>query len=59
VQSFEYRFSRTLCAEPAGAPRQSTAEAFNSFSQLDLNLNKGNTLKFVAALFPKRSVISA
>src|SRR5258708_7875975 len=54
VQSFEYRFSRTYVPSQLAPRDNSTAEAFNSFTQLDLNLNKGNTLKFVAALFPEK-----
>ena len=54
VQSFEYRFSRTYVPSQVAPRDNSTAEAFNSFTQLDLNLNKGNTLKFVAALFPEK-----
>src|SRR5437667_5966307 len=54
LQSFEYRFSRIYVPSQLAPRDNSTAEAFNSFTQLDLNLNKGNTLKFVAALFPEK-----
>lgn len=54
VQSFEYRFSRIYVPSLTAPRDNSTAEAFNSFTQLDLNLNKGNTLKFVGALFPEK-----
>jgi hypothetical protein len=54
VQSFEYRFSR-IYVPSLKAPRDnSTAEAFNSFTQFDLIINKRNTLKFVGALFPEK-----
>ena len=54
VQSFEYRFSRVYVPSQLAPRDNTTAEAFNSFTQLDLNVNKGNTLKFVAALFPEK-----
>src|SRR5207253_2545810 len=54
VQSFEYRFSRIYVPSLVAPRDNSTAEAFNSFTQLDLNLNKGNTVKFTAALFPEK-----
>jgi hypothetical protein len=54
VQSFEYRFSRTYVPSLAAPSDNSTAEAFNSFTQLDLTVNKGNTLKFVGAIFPEK-----
>jgi len=54
LQSFEYRFSR-LRVPSLSAPRNdSTSEAFNSFSQIDLTLNKNNRAKFVAAFFPEK-----
>ena len=54
LQSFEYRFSRTYVPSQAPPRDNATAEAFNSFTQLDLNLNKRNTLKFAGALFPEK-----
>src|SRR5207245_457199 len=54
VQSFEYRFSRTYVPSQLAPRDNSTAEAFNSFTQLDLTVNKRNTLKFVGALFPEK-----
>jgi hypothetical protein len=54
VQSFEYRFSRTYVPSLLAPRDNSTAEAFNSFTQLDLTVNKRNTLKFVGALFPEK-----
>src|SRR6266403_91540 len=54
LQSFEYRFSR-IYVPSLSAPRDnSTSEAFNSFTQLDLTVNSANRLKFVAALFPEK-----
>src|SRR5437588_2294623 len=54
LQSFEYRFSR-IYVPSLSAPRDnSTSEAFNSFTQLDLTVNSTNRLKFVAALFPEK-----
>ncbi len=54
VQSFEYRFSRTYVPSLAAPRDNSTAEAFNSFTQLDLNVNQRHTMKFVGALFPEK-----
>ena len=54
LQSFEYRFSR-IYVPSLSAPRDnSTSEAFNSFTQLDLTVNSANRLKFVGALFPEK-----
>src|SRR5207245_3932678 len=54
LQSFEYRFSR-IYVPSLSAPRDnSTSEAFNSFTQLDLTVNSSNRLKFVGALFPEK-----
>ena len=54
LQSLEYRFTRTRVPslEPPGD--DSTSEAFNSFTQFDFNINKTNSAKFVAALFPQK-----
>jgi hypothetical protein len=54
MQSFEYRFSRSRVPSLSEPGDESTLEAFESFTQLDLNLNKRNTLKFVGALFPQK-----
>jgi hypothetical protein len=54
LQSFEYRFSRARVPSLPAPGDESTLEAFESFSQLDLNINKRNTLKFVGALFPEK-----
>ncbi len=54
VQSFEYRFSRTRVFSLQAPHDDSTLEGFNSFTQLDLIINKSNSLKFVGALFPQK-----
>jgi hypothetical protein len=54
LQSFEYRFSRARVPSLSAPGDESTLEAFESFTQLDLNINKRNTLKFVGALFPEK-----
>lgn len=54
LQSFEYRFSRARVPSLSAPGDESTLEAFESFTQLDLNINKRNTLKFVGALFPQK-----
>ena len=55
LQSFEYRFSRLRVPSLSAPNNDSTSEAFNSFSQIDLTLNKNNRAKFVAAFFPEKS----
>lgn len=54
LQSFEYRFTRARVPGIAEPGDDSTSESFNSFTQLDLNINKNNQMKFVAALFPRK-----
>ena len=54
LQSFEYRFSRVRVPSLKAPVDDSTAEAFSSFTQLDLTVNDSNRLKFVAALFPEK-----
>ena len=54
LQSFEYRFSRIYVPSLSAPVDNSTSEAFNSFTQLDLTLNSRNRLKFVGALFPEK-----
>ena len=54
LQSFEYRFTRTRVPSLASPVDQSMSEAFNSFTQIDLNINKTNSAKLVAALFPQK-----
>ena len=54
LQSFEYRFTR-IYAPSQPAPNNSTVyEGYNSFTQIDWNINKGNMLRFNAALFPNK-----
>lgn len=54
LQSFEYRYSRVRVPSLKAPVDDSTAEAFNSFTQLDLIINDGNRLKLVAAIFPEK-----
>ena len=54
LQSFEYRFSRVYVPSLSAPRDNSTSEAFNSFTQLDLTVNSANRLKFVAAFFPEK-----
>ena len=54
IQSFEYRFSRVRVPSLAKPHDDSTSEAFNSFTQFDLTVNKNNRAKFVAAFFPQK-----
>jgi hypothetical protein len=54
LQSFEYRFSRIYVPSLSAPGDNSTSEAFNSFTQLDLTVNSRNRLKFVGALFPEK-----
>ena len=54
LQSFEYRFSRIYVPSQPKPDDNSVLEGLNSFTQLDLNINAGNVLKFNAALFPSK-----
>ena len=54
LQSFEYRFSRIYVPSLSAPHDNSTAEAFNSFTQLDLTINARNRAKFVGAIFPEK-----
>src|SRR5437899_1346629 len=54
LQSFEYRFSRIYVPSLSAPHDNSTSEAFNSFTQLDLTVNSSNKLKFVGSLFPEK-----
>ncbi|MGH9970570.1 MAG: TonB-dependent receptor [Pyrinomonadaceae bacterium] len=54
LQSLEYRFTRTRVPSLAAPGDDSTSETFNSFTQFDFNINKTNTAKFVAAVFPQK-----
>jgi len=53
LQSFEYRFTRVRVPGLPSPRNDFTSSAFNSFSQIDLNINKNNRAKFVAAFFPQ------
>lgn len=54
LQSLEYRFTRTRVSSLAAPADDSTSESYSSFTQLDLSLNKTNSVKVVAALFPQK-----
>jgi hypothetical protein len=53
LQSFEYRFTRVRVPSLPSPRNDFTSTAFNSFSQIDLNINKNNRAKFVVAFFPQ------
>ena len=55
LQSFEYRFTRVRVPSLAKPYDDSTSEAFNSFTQFDLTVNKNNQIKFVASIFPQKA----
>ncbi len=52
LQSFEYRFSRIYVPSQPKPNNNFIQEGFNSFTQIDWNINKSNSLKFNAAIFP-------
>ncbi|HEY0320047.1 MAG TPA: carboxypeptidase regulatory-like domain-containing protein [Pyrinomonadaceae bacterium] len=54
LQSFEYRFTRTRVPSLVKPVDDSTSEAFNSFSQADLIINKYNRVKFIVSFFPQK-----
>ena len=54
LQSFEYRFSRNYVPGQPKPDNNILQEGVNSFTQLDLNINKSNVLKFNAAIFPQK-----
>jgi hypothetical protein len=54
LQSLEYRFTRTRVPSIKAAGDETTSENFSSFTQFDLSINKSNSAKFVAALFPQK-----
>ncbi|HEV7902276.1 MAG TPA: carboxypeptidase regulatory-like domain-containing protein [Pyrinomonadaceae bacterium] len=54
LQSFEYRFMRARAPSLVAPHDNSTSESFNSFTQLDLVLNKNNRVKATAAVFPQK-----
>ena len=55
LQSFEYRFTRARVTSLPEPHNDTTSENINSFTQIDLNINKANRLKFIAAFFPERA----
>jgi carboxypeptidase family protein/TonB-dependent receptor-like protein len=54
LQSVEYRFSRIYVPSLTAPRDNSTAEAFNVFTQLDLTINNRNRLKLVGAVYPEK-----
>lgn len=54
LQSLEYRFTRFRVPSLKAPGDESTSENLSSFTQFDLNINKSNSAKFVAAFFPQR-----
>jgi hypothetical protein len=55
LQSFEYRFTRVRVPSLPSPRNDFTSTAVNSFTQLDLNINKNNRAKFVVAFFPQKT----
>lgn len=55
LQSFEYRFTRVRVPNLPAGRDDFTSTAFNSFSQIDFNINKNQRAKFVAAFFPQEN----
>jgi len=55
LQSFEYRFSRARVPGLKDQPNDTINQAFNSYTQFDLNINKSNRLKLAGALFPQKT----
>ena len=54
LQSFEYRFSRQFVPNLRSPDNTYIQEGFNTFTQIDWNINKSNALKFNAAIFPQK-----
>ena len=54
LQSFEYRYSRVRVPSLKAPRDDSASEAFDSFTQFDLAINKRHSLKFVGGLFPQK-----
>jgi hypothetical protein len=52
--SLEYRFSRIYVPSLPPPGDDSTAEAINLFTQLDLTVNNRNRLKLVGAMYPEK-----
>lgn len=54
LQSFEYRFSRTFVPSQPKPDNNIVQEGFNSFTQIDWNINLRNSFRFNAAVFPAK-----
>lgn len=54
LQSFEYRYRNDLVPGQTSSENTVTTEGFTSFTQIDWNINKRNSLKFNAAIFPQK-----
>ena len=54
LQSFEFRYSTLFTPSLPKNENRSVQQGFNSFTQIDWNINKSNSLKFNAAIFPGR-----
>ena len=54
LQSFEYRYSSFFIPSQPKPNNKITQEGFNSFTQIDWNISKSNSLKFNAAIFPNK-----
>lgn len=54
LQSFEYRFSRNFVPNLPKPDNSIAQEGFNSFTQIDWNINNSNVLKFNTAIFPQK-----
>ncbi|HEY0429472.1 MAG TPA: carboxypeptidase regulatory-like domain-containing protein, partial [Pyrinomonadaceae bacterium] len=54
LQSFEYRFSRSFVPNLPKPDNNTLLEGFNSFTQIDWDINKNNSFKFNAAIFPNK-----
>jgi hypothetical protein len=54
LQSFEYRFTRAFVPSLPQPRDEITSENVNSFTQLDLIINKSNRVRVAVAFFPQR-----
>jgi Carboxypeptidase regulatory-like domain/TonB dependent receptor len=54
LQSFEFRYSTLFTPSLPKNENKSVQQGFNSFTQIDWNINKSNSVKFNAAIFPSR-----
>ena len=54
TQSLEYRFVRTPVTSLPAAERDQTLEGFNSFTQLDLNIDNKQTATVSVAVYPQK-----